>query len=473
MKINVKLVFMGIAALLLSDCAPVKEKIQSPNIIFILADDMGYADLGCFGQKHIQTPNIDRMATEGIRFTQHYAGNAVCAPARCSLMTGMHMGHAEIRGNKQTKPFGQMPLSDQAVTVAKLLKEAGYRTAMIGKWGLGVEGSSGEPDKQGFDYYYGYLDQVLAHNYYPEYLLRNGQKEILPNKVKYLSKEAWHGGLGSYSTEKIAYSNDLFTEDALRYIDENKSHPFFLYLPYTIPHDNGEALKGEELEVPDYGIYMDKDWDGNQKGYAAMITRLDSYVGQIMQKLQKKCIDQNTLVIFTSDNGPEMGYSFSELLDSNGSFRGGKRDLYEGGIRIPFIARWPGKIKQGTSSDHISAFWDFLPTACDVAGIAPPDNIDGISYLPALQGKQNQLEHEYLYWEFYERDGAKAVRKGNWKAVKNNMYRDPSGAIELFDLKSDPGENTDVAAQNKEIADEMEILMEDASSPSPDFSFSK
>jgi len=463
-----------IGTVLVQSCnQPKKNKISHPNIIFIMADDLGYGDLGSYGQKTIKTPHIDKMTAEGIMFTQHYAGNTVCAPSRCSLMTGLHMGHAEVRGNKQAQPLGQMPLSDQAVTVAKLLKGAGYKTAMIGKWGLGNEWTTGEPAKQGFDYYYGYLDQVLAHNYYPEYLIRNGKKEMLRNEVKYLSKDAWHEGLGSYSTKKVDYSNDLFTKDALRFIEENKERPFFLYLPYTIPHDNGEAETGQRMEVPDYGIYNDKDWDTDQKGYAAMITRLDQAVGSILQKLKKYGIDKNTLVIFTSDNGPEMNYSFAENFDSNGEFRGGKRDLYEGGIREPLIARWPGNIHQGTVSDHLSAFWDFLPTACEIAGVTLPANTDGISYLPTLTGKSNQTNHDYLYWEFYEKGGAKAVRKGKWKAVKNNLKKNLNSPVELYDLESDPGETTNLAKQYPEIVSEMDSIMLIANSPSEVFSFSK
>ncbi len=445
---------------------------QKPNIIFIMADDLGYGDLESFGQKVINTPQLNKLATEGIRFTQHYAGNTVCAPSRCSLMTGFHMGHAEVRGNKQAKPSGQMPLSESAVTVAILLKQAGYKTAMIGKWGLGVEGTTGEPTRQGFDYYYGYLDQVLAHNYYPEYLIRNGKKEMLRNEVKYLSKHDWHGGLGSYSTKKVDYSNDLFTEDALRFIGENKDQPFFLYLPYTIPHENGEAPEGERMEVPDYGIYKDLPWEPDRKGYAAMISRLDEAVGSILQKLKDSGIDENTLVIFTSDNGPEMNFTFLKQFDSNGIFRGGKRDLYEGGIRVPFIARWPGKIPPGTVSEHISAFWDFLPTACEVAGVPIPEGIDGISCLRALTGQEGQAEHDYLYWEFYEKQGAKAVRKGEWKAVKNNLYEDPESPVELYDLETDPGESTNLAEQYPEIVAEMDSIMLVAGSPSEVFSFS-
>ncbi len=475
LKTAKKITLLVLVIGLLTGCSSAGHADQKPNIIFIMADDLGYADLGCFGQEIINTPNLDQMAAEGIMFTQHYAGNTVCAPSRCSLMTGLHMGHAEVRGNKQAEPqpSGQQPLLAEAVTVAKLLKDAGYKTAMIGKWGLGNAGSSGEPSKQGFDYYYGYLDQVLAHNYYPEFLIRNGQKEILRNEVKYLSKEIWHKGLGSYSTKKVDYSHDLFTQDALRFIDENIENPFFLYLPYTIPHDNGEAEVGERMEVPDFGIYSDMDWGSDQKGYAAMISRMDRDIGAILQKLKDEGIDENTLVIFTSDNGPEMNYSFAVNFDSNGEFRGGKRDLYEGGIREPFIARWPGRVLPGTVSDHISAFWDFLPTACEIAGVTVPGNVDGISYLPALTGKNNQPEHEYLYWEYYGKGGKKAIRKGPWKAVVNDLYNDPDSPVELYDLESDPGEKRNLADQYPEIVSELDSVMQVASSPSSVYSFSQ
>jgi len=475
LKTTVKIVFLVLATGFLTGCTSPEKADQKPNIIFIMADDLGYGDLGCFGQEIIKTPNLDQMAAEGIMFTQHYAGNTVCAPSRCSLMTGLHMGHAEVRGNKQakTEPYGQLPISENAVTVASLLKDVGYKTAMIGKWGLGNSGSSGDPSKHGFDHYYGYLDQVLAHNYYPEFLIRNGEKEMLRNEVKYLSKEMWHKGLGSYSTGKVDYSHDLFTEDALRFIEENKKNPFFLYLPYTIPHDNGEAEVGERMEVPDYGMYSEMDWESDQKGYAAMITRMDRDVGAILEQLKDRGIDENTLVIFTSDNGPEMNYSFAVNFDSNGEFRGGKRDLYEGGIREPFIARWPGKVLPGTVSDHISAFWDFLPTACEIAGVAVPENTDGISYLPTLLGKDMQAEHEYVYWEYYGKGGKKAVRKGQWKAVVNDLYKNPKSPVELYDLESDPGETSNIADQHQEIVSELDSIMDAASSPSGVFSFSQ
>ncbi|MFO7934448.1 MAG: arylsulfatase [Bacteroidales bacterium] len=440
-------------------CTPAEKESEKPNIIFIMADDLGIGDLGCYGQQIIRTPHIDELASRGMLFTRHYAGNTVCAPSRCALMTGYHMGHAGVRGNRQANPSGQWPISDTTLTVAELLQSAGYNTAMIGKWGLGVENTSGDPLNQGFDFYYGYLDQVLAHNYYPEYLLRNGKKEYLDNEVHYLDSSLWHRGLGSYSTVKNEYSHDLFTREALSYIREQRDSLFFLYLPYTIPHNNGEAPEGEQQEVPGFGVYEDRDWPRDRKGYAAMISRMDRDVGQIMQLLDEMGLAGRTVLFFTSDNGPMPDREFTTYFDSNGPFRGGKRDLYEGGIRVPMIVSWKGKIRPGTRNDHLSAFWDFLPTACDLAGIAVPAGVDGISFLPALTGKE-QPRHESLYWEFTERGGKQAIRKGNWKLVRNQIVSDPPGTIELYDLEEDPGETRDVSDGHPEVVrdllDEME-----------------
>lgn len=444
--------------------------VQKSNIIYIMADDLGFGDIEPYGQEMIKTPQLSKMAAEGIKFTQHYAGNTVCAPSRCALMTGLHMGHAEVRGNMQAEPSGQLPLSDEALTVAELLKNAGYKTGMIGKWGLGVEGTSGEPTNQGFDYYYGYLDQVLAHNYFPEYLLRNGEKVMLDNEVHYLPESHWTKGLGSYATKKVDYSHDLFEEDALRFIEENKGNPFFLYLPFTIPHDNGEAPEGQKMEIPDYGIYKNKEWHSDTIGYAAMITRLDETIGKILDKLDETGIDENTLMIFTSDNGPmQESVGFTNFFDSNSFLRGGKRNMYDGGIRVPFIARWPGKIEAGKTSEHISAFWDFMPTACEVAGIEVPGNIDGISYLPELLGNnEEQHKHTHLYWEFFGNWDAQAIRKENWKAVRN-IYQDSE--IELYNLANDPGESNNVASDHPEIVEQMDSLMSTSRVPSEHFSF--
>ena len=451
-------------------CSPSIEPKTGPNIIFIMADDLGIGDLGCYGQEIIQTPNIDRLALSGIRFTQHYAGNTVCAPSRCALMTGYHMGHAEVRGNRQAEPSGQWPISPGTLTVAKLLKSAGYKTAMIGKWGLGIESSTGDPLKQGFDDYFGYLDQVLAHNYYPEYLLRNGEKEYLDNEVQYLDASLWHKGLGSYAKQKSEYSHDLFLDEAMQFLDEKHEEPFFLYLPFTIPHDNGEAPVGERMEVPALGLYTDEDWPGDTKRYAAKITRMDKGVGMIMEKLDELGIEGNTIVFFTSDNGPMPGEEFTEFFNSNGIYRGGKRDVYEGGIRVPLIAAWKGTIKPGKVSGHLSAFWDFLPTACDMAGIDAPADIDGISYLPELVG-QDQTSHEYLYWEFSELGGKQAIRRGKWKLVKNDCFRQDGGEQELFDLDHDPGEMKDLSKEYPELVRELTGLIETVRTESEIFPF--
>ncbi len=450
----------------LISCSKAPEKELKPNIIYILADDLGYGDLGSYGQKVIKTPEIDKMANEGIRFTDHYAGSTVCAPARCTLMTGLHTGHARIRGN------ALVPLEPEDVTVAELLQSAGYTTALIGKWGLGEAESTGIPNKKGFDYFFGYLNQIRAHNSYPEFLWRNEEKVMLDNKVEYI-QTTYAKGVGSVAREKNTHSHNLFTEEALNFIESNKDSSFFLYLAYTIPHANNEGLRMGQIgvEVPDLGIYKDKNWPEAQKAQAAMITLLDKDVGLILKKLTELNIDSRTLVIFTSDNGPHAeGGVDSDFFDSNGKLKGIKRDLYEGGIRVPMIARWPGKIKGGTQSDHISAFWDFLPTACDIAGITTPKNTDGISFLPAMRGGE-QKEHEYLYWEFMEKDGRQAIRKGNWKAVKYDMTNNPDATIQLYDLCKDIGEENDIASGHPEVVSEMANLIKTSRTPSDDFKF--
>jgi arylsulfatase A len=441
-------------ALLLSTCNQSAEEPNKTNIIYIMADDMGYADAGCYGSIKISTPNIDRLAAEGMLFTDHYAGTSVCAPSRCVLMTGFHTGHSVVRGNKEADPYGQFSIPDETVTVAELLKEAGYITGLFGKWGLGVENTPGDPQNQGFDEFYGYYCQVHAHNSYPEYLYHNGEKEYLQNEVVYLPKDHWTRGLGSYATKKVDYSNDLIKDKAMAFIDQHKDNPFFLYLPVTMPHNNGEGLVGETLEIPDVGIYADSTWSLNDQRYAAMISRLDSYVGELLTKLKDLGIDNNTLVLFTSDNG---GFRFSDLKH-NGELRGMKRDLYEGGVRVPLLARWPGKVLPGTVTDHISAFWDLLPTVCDVAGVEAPGGIDGISYFPALVGDEN-VKHDYLYWEFHEQGKKQAVRMGKWKGVRMNVYEEPDSPIELYNLETDISEAKDIAADHPDVVEQIEKIM--------------
>tara|TARA_Y100000310_G_scaffold345512_1_gene465817 strand:+ start:94 stop:1419 length:1326 start_codon:yes stop_codon:yes gene_type:complete len=425
-----------------------------------MADDLGYADIGAYGQTKIQTPRLDEMASEGMKFTQFYAGTSVCAPSRSSLITGLHTGHTEIRGNKQYGlRNGQQPLSAGTTTIATVMKEAGYTTAMIGKWGLGEPSTPGNPLKHGWDFFFGYTDQVLAHNYYPEYLWRNNDKIYLRNEVKYLDTAAWHDGLGSYSTKKVDYSNDLMFEEAAAFITENQANPFFLYLPITAPHDNGEQPDSMRFEVPSQGIYAKEDWPKTHKDYAAMITRMDSCIGVLIDQIDALGLDENTLIMFTSDNGPYNNHPTTDFFDSNGDLRGGKRDLYEGGIREPMIARWKGKVKAGTTSDFQGAFWDMMPTLAELAGESTPENTDGISFVPTLLGLSNQKVHTDLYFEFHEGSGSQAILQGKWKAVRPDAIANPGGPIELYDLSMDLGETNDVAGQFPEKVKELDSLM--------------
>ena len=437
-------------------------KSPRPNIIFILADDLGYGDLGCYGQKEIATPNIDCIAAEGIRFTDHYAGSTVCAPSRCCLMTGLHTGHAHIRGN------ALIPLRPSDVTVAELLKQAGYTTGIIGKWGLGETGTTGIPNKKGFDYWFGYLNQRHAHNYYPEFLWKNQEKiavegNQLPPES---SAEDKIGGWGR-SVKQVTYSPDLFTKESLAFVEKNKDRPFFLYLAYTIPHANNEAGQNG-MEVPSLGQYANKGWPNPQKGHAAMITRMDADIGKLMSKLKKLGLDENTLVMFSSDNGPHKeGGGDPNFFKSSGPLRGYKRDLYEGGIRVPMIARWPGRIKAGSVSNHISAFWDFLPTCCELVGIETPKGTDSISILPTLLGQPGkQKKHEFLYWEFHEQGKKQAVRIDDWKGVRLNVAKNPDGPIELYNLKDDNGEQKNLAMENTEVVEKIKKYLETAHTPS-------
>jgi arylsulfatase A-like enzyme len=407
-----------------------------PNIIFVLADDLGYGDLGCYGQQKIQTPRLDRMASDGIRFTQCYAGSTVCAPSRSCLMTGQHTGHTRIRGNDR------IPLRPEDVTVAEVLKTAGYRTALIGKWGLGEPDTTGAPNKQGFDEFFGYTNQRHAHNYYPTFLWRNGEKVTLPNKVPDEDKE----GAGTAS-ERIAYSHDLFTEEALAFLERNRNERFFLYLAYTLPHANNEARK-RGMEVPDPGPYSGVDWPEQERNKASMITRLDRDVGRVLDKLQELNLDRNTIVFFTSDNGPHKeGGIDPGFFQSSGSLRGIKRDMYEGGIRVPMLVRWPGRIRAGQVSDRAWAFWDFLPTAAALARTKAPDGIDGFSIRPALLGRPQLKRHRFFYWEFHEGGSKQAVRMGDWKAVRLS----PDQPVELYNLARDPAETTNVAPDHPRV----------------------
>src|SRR5215470_13386084 len=394
-----------------------------PNIILIQADDLGYGDLSVYGQRKFKTPNIDRLAAEGMRFTQYYAGSTVCAPSRSALMTGQHTGHTRIRGN------ARYPLSPEDVTVAEVLKSAQYKTALIGKWGLGEAETTGVPNRQGFDYFFGYLNQRHAHNYYPTFLWRDEERIKLRNVVPEEDEEG-----SGVSTNRVDYSHDLIAEESLKFIERNSGGPFFLYLAFTIPHANNEA-KNKGMEVPDLGEFATEDWPDQEKAKAAMITRMDRDVGRLTASLKKLGIDDNTLVFFTSDNGPHR----------------------EGGIRVPMIARWPKRIKAGAKSDQVWAHWDLLPTAAEIAGVKPPANIDGISMLNALLGRR-QRNHEFLYWEFHERGFSQAVRMGDWKAVR----RSQDSPLELYDLKNDIGEQNDVAVKHPEVVKKIEDYLKTA-----------
>ena len=469
-----RLMKLAVAAFLVYACQPANTidtaPESRPNFIFIMADDLGYADVGVYGQQLIETPNIDQLAHQGMIFTQFYAGTSVCAPSRSVLMTGLHSGHTPVRGNKQYGyQNGQLPLPDSAKTVAEYLQEAGYVTGMIGKWGLGDPNTTGDPGRQGWDHYFGYTDQVLAHNYYPEYLWRNGEKVILENEVHYLDTALWHDGLGSYSTGQVQYSHDLFMEEALEFLDQNKDKSFFLYLPLTIPHDNGEQADSLRFEVPSQGIYADRDWGRKEKDYAAMITRMDEGIGRMVDFLDQTGLSDNTLVFFTSDNGPMRDMYTTDFFDSNGPLRGAKRDLYEGGMREPFIVKWPGNIAAGSSSDHMGGFWDILPTLLDLAGQPIPENTDGISIKPTLLAQENQRTHSYLYWEFHEGSGSQAIRQGDWKAVKLNIKVDPDHPVELYNLSTDLGEEVNIAEQHPGKVKELDQLMKNARTPSSQF----
>jgi arylsulfatase A-like enzyme len=429
----------GLAASYTSPALAQAQPKRKPNILFILADDLGYGDLGCYGQEIIKTPNLDRLASEGIRFTDCYAGSTVCAPSRCSLMTGLHTGHCYIRGNSR------IPIRPEDLTVAEVLKKAGYTTGLIGKWGLGNADSTGIPNRQGFDEFFGYLDQGHAHNYYPEHLWRNEEMvELQPNL-----------GMG-----RRIYSHDLFTEEALKFIEKHHRKPFFLYLAFTIPHANNERgrAEGDGMEVPEYCDYENKDWPNPHKGHAAMIERMDRDVGKILDQLRDLGVEENTIVFFTSDNGPHKeGGADPAFFKSGGPLRGHKRDLYEGGIRVPGIVRWKGTIEPGQTSGHPWANWDFLPTAADLAGVSSPEGIDGISIAPTLIGGE-QKQHDFLYWEFHEKRFVQAVRMGAWKGVRYGL----DWPLELFDLTKDLGEDNDIALQHPDIVKQIEAYLETA-----------
>jgi len=430
--------------------------VAKPNIIYILLDDAGYGDLSCYGQKKFLTPNIDRLASEGMKFTNHYSGSTVCAPTRSVIMSGLHTGHTPSRGNREIRPVGQFPIPAGTFTIAEALKNAGYVTGAFGKWGLGNPGSEGDPIHQGFDRFFGYNCQRNAHTYYPTWLFDDLRKIELDGKT---------------------YAHDLIMDKTVEWIDRQHDKPFFCFLPVTIPH--------AAMHVPEkYAAPFRKKFPefenkvgryGNNKPFAknpaaqfaGMMTALDEGIGLILKTLERHQIDTNTIILLSSDNGPHKeGGHMPKYFNSNGGLRGFKRDLYEGGIRCPLLVRWPGKIKAGTTSDHISAHWDLFPTFCELAGTETPDDLDGISFLPALLGAE-QKQHEYLYWEFFEGGGKRAVRIGKWKAVQNQVNREGQNAsIEIYDLESDRAETRNLADQNAELITRVRNIFKRAHTPS-------
>ncbi len=468
---NNKLYCTFLASMAAVSCSQIEKPL--PNIVFILADDLGYGDLSCYGQEKFSTPNIDRLARDGMIFTQHYAGCTVSAPSRSSLMTGLHTGHTPIRGNREWKPEGQWPLPADAFTIGKMLKTRGYATGTYGKWGLGYIDTEGDPARQGIDDFYGYNCQRLAHNYYPGHLWHNHEKILL--------HENDSGRTG-------AYSADLIHEAAVHFMEANREKPFFLFYATTIPHAELFA-KEEYMEMYRKRFDPEKSYEGTDSGpdfrlgpygsqpeshaaFAAMIKQLDDYVGELLAKLSELGIEKNTIVFFASDNGPHReGGADPDYFNSNGGLKGYKRDMYEGGIRSPLLVKWPGKIKAGSKTDHVSAFWDLMPTLAEISGAEIPEKIDGISFLPTLLGKGKQKEHKYLYWEFHEQGGKMAVRMGDWKAVKLNINNSSLARTELYDLSADTGETDNLAGSHPEIVRKMEDIMKEAHEPSPIFPF--
>jgi arylsulfatase A len=465
---------------------------RQPNIVFILADDLGYSELGCYGQQKIHTPNIDRLAAEGMRFTQHYSGNAVCAPSRCVLMTGMHPGHAFIRDNLEVQPEGQWPIPDNTVTIARLLQTGGYRTGAFGKWGLGGPGSAGDPLKQGIDRFYGYNCQRAAHNYYPTYLWDDDRRVRL-NNPEFSAHQKLPDGADAADPKSYAaytgseYAPDLITEQALRFIRDNKDRAFFLYYPTTVPH---LALQVPADSLREYlGKWDDPPYTGHngylpqfapRAAYAAMITRMDREVGRMMALLRELGLDEDTIVVFSSDNGPtydRIGGSDSEFFRSAGQFRGLKGSLYEGGNRVPLIVRWGGRISPGSTSDLVTGFEDWMPTLLELVGASGiiPNNIDGVSFAPTLLGRR-QAARPFLYREFPGYGGQQYVRIRDWKGIRQNLQpadkdTKPNLHVELYNLRTDPSETLDVSAEHPDIVVKIEKIMKEQHSPSKDFPF--
>lgn len=467
---------------------------RPPNIVLIMADDLGYGELGCYGQKKIRTPNLDQMAAEGLRFTQFYSGAPVCAPSRFVLMTGKHLGHAAIRDNSEVQPEGQWPMPAGELTIAELLKTCGYATAAIGKWGLGPPGSSGDPNQQGFDLFFGYNCQRHAHNHYPSWLYRNREKVWLDNPVfsahQRFPQDADPNDPAAYRRYiGRDYAPDRMLQEAIQFMRANRDRPFFIYYATTVPHlalqvpeDSLKEYLGQFPETPYLGDRGYLPCFAPRATYAAMISRLDRDVGTLLRELQGLGLDEQTVVLFTSDNGPThgsgggkeagVGGSDSDFFASAGPLNGLKGSVLEGGTRVPLVVRWPGKIPPGKVSDHVAASWDFLPTLAELAGVETPAGIDGISFMPTLFGQEDrQARHAFLVWEFYGYGGQQAVRMGPWKALRLNCFRAPDGPMQLFNLEQDLGETRDVAAEHPEIVEQAQSILEREHHDSPYWDF--
>lgn len=458
----------------ISGCAQ-KEEQTRPNVVFILADDLGWGDLGCYGQKLVETPNIDALASRGMLFTQNYSGTTVSAPSRSCLLTGTHSGHTYIRGNLRVPPEGQFPLPEGMPNIFQDFKAAGYTTGAFGKWGLGPIGSTGDPNAQGVDKFVGFNCQTLAHSYYPDHIWDNNQKIVFEDNVDEIPY-----GEGTYAPDIIHDASLEFMETAV----EN-GQPFFMWYPTILPH--AELIVPQDSLLTKYlGKFPETPYDGVDLGeprfrvggycsqeaphatFAAMVSRLDMYVGEIVAKLKELGVYDNTIVIFSSDNGPHVeGGADPDFFDGNGPWKGYKRDLYEGGIRVPLIVEWPGVVEAGSTSDHMCAFWDMMPTFREIIGAESAENPDGVSILPTLKGEKGQKEHEYLYFEFAERS-RQALRKGDWKLIRMDIGA-PTDRYELYNILGDPGEDNDVAAQNPEIVEELKALMVEAHIPNSNF----
>ncbi len=478
----------GCAALLVllvfgCETPPQESLTVAPNIIYILADDLGYGELGSYGQTKIKTPHLDRLAAEGLRFTQHYSGSPVCAPSRCTLLTGKHTGHCHVRDNYELGGFaddeerGQRPLEPGSFTLGRMLQDVGYATAAVGKWGLGGPGSTGIPNEQGFDFFYGYLDQKQAHNFYPTHLWRNTEWDTLRNAY-FHPHQKFEGDdpndPEAYDRYKgVDYSADLMADEAVQFIRDNADRPFFLYMPHTAPH---LALQVPDDELAQYdGMFDEEPYLGDRgylphirpkSAYAAMITRMDGHVGRLLDVLDELGLAENTLVMFSSDNGPTyVSRVDTEFFESAGPLRGGKGEVYEGGIRVPMIARWPGRIAAGTVTDHVSAFWDVVPMLAALTGAATPDDVNGVSFLPTLLGEGEQAPPSELYWEYHGRGwkGAQAVRIGDWKGVRLGGHDDANAPIELYNLATDLGEQNNVAADHPDIVVQIKAVMDSRS----------